>query len=133
MQKKVKRVLIITIVSLVVITLVLVLLGLARVSLDQNALNYSMITASYADNTLYGPGLYWIGIANKFIRFNKNQQTIRFSNLQTYSSDLYKITANMEVTLQFNFQGNDSYAKASNFLQLFGEESLAIIEPLVKN
>lgn len=121
MQKKVKRGLIITIVSLVVITLVLILLGLARVSLDQNALNYSMITANYADNILYGPGLYWIGIANKFIRFNKNQQTIRFSNLQTYSSDFYKITANMEVTMQFNFQGNDSYTKATNFLQLFGE------------
>lgn len=120
MQKKVKRALIITIVSLVVITLVLVLLGLARVSLDQNALNYSMITANYSDSRLYGPGLYWIGIANRFLRFNKNQQTLRYNDLQTFSSDFYQVTANMEVTFQFNFTSNDSFTAASSFLALFG-------------
>lgn len=120
MQKKVKRALITTIVSLVVITLVLVLLGLARVNLDQNALNYSTITANYSDSRLYGPGLYWIGIANRFLRFNKNQQTLRYSNLQTFSSDFYRVTANMEVTFQFNFGNNDSFTAASNFLTLFG-------------
>jgi hypothetical protein len=120
MQKKVKRAIIATIVSLLVITLTLILLGLARVSLDQNALNYSTITAGYADSRLYGPGLYWIGIANRFLRFNKNQQTLRYSNMQTFSSDFYRVTANMEVTFQFNFQTNDSFNTASNFLTLFG-------------
>lgn len=103
MQKRVKRTLIAIVVSLVIITVVLVLLGLAKVDLDQNALNYNTITANYSDATLYGPGLHWIGIANRFLRFNKNQQTLRFSNLSAFSSDFYRIAANMEVTLQFNF------------------------------
>lgn len=103
MQKRVKRTLIGLAVGLVLITVLLVLLGLAKVDLDQNALNYNTITANYSDATLYGPGLHWIGISNRFLRFNKNQQTLRFSNLSAFSSDFYKVTANMEVTLQFNF------------------------------
>jgi hypothetical protein len=133
MQKRVKRAIIACIVSLVLLTVVLVLLGLAKIELDQNALNYNTITANYADANLYGPGLYWIGISNRFLRFNKNQQTLRFSNLSAFSSDFYKITANMEVTLQFNFTSGDQFAVASNFLLLFGEDPLAIIHPLIKN
>jgi hypothetical protein len=33
----------------------------------------------------------------------------------------------MEVTLQFNFQGNDSFTTASNFIELFNESPLDII------
>lgn len=65
-----------------------------------------MITANFSDSSLYGPGLYWIGIANKFLRFNKNQQTLHFSNISTYSSDFYAIRANMQVTIQYNFEGS---------------------------
>lgn len=76
-------------------TVILVLLGLGKIDLDESALNYNTITANYSDSTLYGPGLYWIGIANRFLRFKKNQQTLRFGNLSAFSSDFYKITANM--------------------------------------
>lgn len=132
MQKRIKRAIIITIVSLVLLTLLLVLLGLGKVNLNEYALNYSTITADYADNNLYGPGLYWIGISNKFIRFNKNQQTLRFTNLSAFSSDFYKITANMKIAIQFNFSAIDSanltnFTVASNFLQLFDESPLNII------
>lgn len=95
MQKKYKRALIITSVSLIVITLLLVLLGLATVELDQYALNYSNISANFVDNTVYGPGLYYIGISNSFIRINKNLQTSYFSNLTTYTADFYPLTANL--------------------------------------
>jgi len=95
MQKKYKRAIIISSVTLIVITLILVLLGLATVELDQYALNYSNILANYSDTNVYGPGLYYIGISNSFIRINKNLQTIYFSNLKTYTSDFYALTANL--------------------------------------
>jgi len=125
MQKKMKRGLIIGGVSLLVVAIILVLLGLARIELDQSALNYNMITANFSDSTLYGPGLYWIGIANQFLRFNKNQQILRFANISTYSSDFYAVRANMEVTIQYNFEASaDPFASATNFLVLFGENPL---------
>ena len=73
------------------------------------------MTANYSDTQLYGPGLYWIGLSNRFIRFNKNQQTLRFNNLSAFSSDFYKITAYMEVTLQFNLS-TDGFTVAMKFL-----------------
>ena len=79
MQKKYKRALIGSIIGLLSLTLLLILLGLGRVSLDEYALNYSYIMASYSDPNVYGPGLYLIGIANKFVRIDKNQQNLYFS------------------------------------------------------
>lgn len=121
MQKKYKRALIVISVLLIVITLVLVLLGLATVELDQVGLNYSKIAANYADSLVYGPGLYYIGIANTFIRINKNMQTVSYKNLTTFTSDFYALTANLEVSFLFNFTTSDSFTTVSNFYMLMGE------------
>jgi len=50
MQKKYKRAIIITSVSLAVITLVLILAGLKQVKLDEYALNYNTIMANYSSS-----------------------------------------------------------------------------------
>lgn len=134
MQKKMKRGIIIGVISLLIVAITLTLLGLARIELDQSALNYNMITANFSDSSLYGPGLYWIGIANQFLRFNKNQQILRFANISTYSSDFYAIRANMEVTIQYNFEATaDPFTSASDFLVLFAENPLTVIRPLINN
>lgn len=78
MQKKYKRAIVITIISLIIITLVLVLSGLEQVSLDEYGLNYNHIMANYSDTSVYGPGLYLIGLTNSFLKIKKNQQSISF-------------------------------------------------------
>jgi hypothetical protein len=58
---------------------------------------------NYSDTTVYGSGLYWIGLANHFIRINKNQQILGFNNLTTFTTDFYKLGASIEVSLLYNF------------------------------
>jgi hypothetical protein len=48
MQKKYKRAIIVTTVSLAVMTLALILAGLKQVRLDEYALNYNNIMANYS-------------------------------------------------------------------------------------
>jgi hypothetical protein len=50
MQKKMKRGIIIAAVTLLVIAVTLALLGLAKIELDQSALNHNMITANFSDS-----------------------------------------------------------------------------------
>jgi hypothetical protein len=103
MQKKYKRALIISAVSIIVVTLVLILVGLAQIGLNQCALNYNTIMANYSDTKVYGSGLYWIGLSNRFIRINKNQQILSFKNLSTFSNDFYALKASLEVSLLYQF------------------------------
>jgi len=103
MQKKYKRALIISIVTILTITLILVLLGLAQIGLNECALNYNTIMANYSDTSVYGSGLYWIGLSNRFIRINKNQQILSYSNLSTFTTDFYALTASLEVSLLYQF------------------------------
>jgi hypothetical protein len=132
MQKKYKRAIIITSVSLVLLTLLLVLLGLATVELDQYALNYSNILSDYADTKVYGPGLYYIGLSNKFVRIRKNLQTTYLSNLTTYTSDFYRLTANLQISFLFNFT-TSNFSTISNFYMLMGADPQVVLQPLMKN
>jgi hypothetical protein len=59
--------------------------------------------SNYSDTTVYGSGLYWIGLSNRFIRINKNQQILSFDNLTTFTTDFYKLSASLEVSLLYNF------------------------------
>ncbi len=95
MQKKYKRAIVITIISLVVLTLVLILSGLSQVGLDEYGLNYNHIMANYSDSSVYGPGLYLIGLTNSFIKVKKNQQSLSFSNLTAFTTDFYTVKANI--------------------------------------
>lgn len=115
MQKKYKRAIIITLITTTAITLALVLAGLAQVGLDQNGLNYNLIMANYSDTSVYGPGLYLIGLSNKFIRINKNQQSLSYSNLTTFTTDFYSLTAYLEVSYLFNFTTSNSFATLTTF------------------
>jgi hypothetical protein len=92
MQKKYKRGIVITIISAILVTLAMVLAGLEQVGLDQYGLNYNHIMANFSDTRVYGSGLYLIGISNSFIRINKNQQSISYNNLTTFTSDFYSLT-----------------------------------------
>ena len=91
MQQKHKRAIVITIISVVVVTLVLVLAGLRQVSLDEYGLNYNAIMSNYSDTTVYGPGLYLLGLPNSFLRVKKNQQSLSFQNLTTFTTDFYSL------------------------------------------
>jgi hypothetical protein len=133
MQKKYKRAIIVFSILSVVITIVLVLLGLGKIDLDEYALNYNTISASYADNLIYGPGLYWIGISNQFIRIKKNQQALLFHNLVTFSSDYYLVKANIQSNLLFNLNSSDIFQTTSQFYELFGENPMDFISPIFKN
>ena len=117
MQKKYKRAICGTITSAVIITLVLILAGLEQVSLDEYGLNYNHIMANYSDNNVYGSGLYLIGIANSFYKVNKNQQTISYDNLTTFSTDFYALTAYLEVSYLFTFSTTD-FESLSNFIEI---------------
>lgn len=133
MQKKYKRAIIITIISVIVMTLGLVLSGLRQVSLDQYGLNYNRIISNYSETTVYGPGLYLIGLANSFIKVNKNQQTISFNNLTTFTTDFYSLTAYMEVAYIFNFSTADPFSTLSSFYETMGDNPKEILQPLIKN
>ena len=74
-----------------------------------------MASAVYAENKVYGPGLYWIGISNQFIRIKKNQQALSFQNITTFSSDFYSVTANIEANLFFNLDSSDIFQTTSKF------------------
>lgn len=120
MQKKYKRAIAITIISAIVVTLALVLGGLEQVGLDQYGLNYNTITANYSDNSVYGSGLYLIGLSNSFIKINKNQQSISYNNLTTFTTDFYALTAYLEVSYIFNFSTSNPFSTLSSFYQSLG-------------
>lgn len=133
MQKKYKRAIVISIVSVIVVTLGLVLGGLRQVGLDEYGLNYNRIMSNYSDNTVYGSGLYLIGLANSFIKINKNQQALSYDNLTTYTTDFYALTAYIQVAYLFNFSIADQFATLRTFYETMGDNPKDILEPLVRN
>lgn len=62
----------ISLITLVVLSLLiaipLIVLSFARVDVGFVALNYDSILANYTSAQVYGPGLYFIGVAKSFIR-----------------------------------------------------------------
>ena len=132
MQKKYKRAIIATILSAALVTAVLILAGLEQVSLDEYGLNYNHIMANYSDNNVYGSGLYLIGIANSFFKVNKNQQTLSYDHLTTFSTDFYALTAYLEVSYLFSFTTSD-FASLSTFIETMGDDPSNILRPLIKN
>jgi hypothetical protein len=133
MQKKYKRAIIITSVLLVLLALGLILGGLRQVSLDEYGLNYNTVMANYSSASVYGPGLYLIGVSNQFIRINKNQQTMAYKNLTTFTTDFYILTAYLEVSYLFNFSTANQFSTLTAFYESFGDDPAAILEPIVKN
>ena len=78
MQKKYKRAIVISIICIILFTLSLILGGLRQVGLDEYGLNYNDIMAGYSDTTLYGPGLYLLGLSNEFVTIKKKQESISY-------------------------------------------------------
>ena len=89
--------------------------------------------ANYSDSTVYGPGLYLLGLSNHFVKINKNQQSLSFPNLTTFTTDFYSLNANIQVSYLFDFNTADQFSTLSLFYQYFGEDPTPILNPIIKN
>ena len=63
MNRKLKISLITFLILALVIAIPLIILSLARIDVGYVALSYDNIIANYSSAEVYGPGLYFIGVA----------------------------------------------------------------------
>lgn len=89
--------------------------------------------ATLSDTTVYGPGLYLLGLTNNFIIINKNQQSLSFPNLTTFTTDFYSLNAHLQVSYLFDFNTADQYNTLFTFYQSMGDHPEHILYPLIKN
>lgn len=71
MNRKLKISLVTMVVLALVIAVPLIVISFARVDVGWIALSYDNIIANYSSAEVFGPGLYFIGVARNFIRIRQ--------------------------------------------------------------
>ena len=80
---------------------------------------------------VFGPGLYYIGIANSFVHVDVMQQLLRLEGIKTYSSDYYQVQATIQVAYQI--ENSSNFDTLSTYYINFGDQPELILAPLIKN
>ncbi len=133
MNQKFKILLVVFAIFAIMLTVTLVGVSLATLDSMQYGLNYNYIIDNFTSEPIYENGLHFIGVSNKFIKISKIPTVVQLGTIETYTSDLYKLSATATITYQLVVPTAGQFEYLRQFYIDFGDDPTKIIEPLIRN